>query len=150
MNSKKILTLFAGIMIAMLMYVFGVMFISSKNQSGGGSASNNASGGSAQPGGSTTNNSPGNTGSSAQSGGVNQNHTANPTGGAQENFAPAAQKQPVVLPTQPVNAPRQTTGGTSNDNPAAVGQNKIQQQSQNNSVNNSQPQITQNPFGGLQ
>ena len=128
-------------MVAALLYVFGSMYLTSSDQAGSGSSSaNNSSDGSAQSSGGNNNtaNSPGNNGaSSQQTSGVNQ-----PTGAAQENFAPVAQQQSIPIPTQPITAPRQTANGTNT--------NSIQEQSQNNSVQTSQPQITQNPVNGLQ
>jgi hypothetical protein len=142
MKTKKVLVIFACLMSAALLYVFGSMYVTNKDQAGGGSSTSNT-GNSSQTGGAAANtSSPGNNGSSAQqSAGANQ--SANPTSGAaQENIVPGIQQQSVPLPTQPVNTPRQTSSGSTGIN--------LQQQSQNNSVNNSQPQITQNPAGGIQ
>jgi len=139
MKVNKILTIFACVMVVALLYVFGSMYLTSSDQAGSGSSSaNNSSDGSAQSGGSNnTANSPGNNGTSSQQTGTNQ--TANPTDASQENFAPGTAQQSVPVPTQPVT--RQTASGNINS---------MQEQSQNNSVQTSQPQITQNPVNGLQ
>jgi len=71
---------------------------------------------------------------------------ANPTGGGQENFVPGStQQQTIPLPTQSATAPQQRTNNTN-----GTTTNTMHQQSQDNAVNNSQPQITQNPMGGIQ
>jgi hypothetical protein len=132
------------IMVAALLYVFGTMYMTNKDQAGGGgSSSSNTSGDTAQGGSTKNSTSPGNNGPSGQqSTGANQ--TAIPTGATQENFVPESQQQTALIPTQPIIAPRQTSGGSTGT--AAI---STQQQSQNNSATNSQPQLTPNPMGRM-
>ncbi len=146
MKAKKILFIFACLMSAALLYVFGSMYVTNKDQAGGAGSSNTTTASSGSGDTNSNNASPGNNGSSSdQTSGGNQ--TANPSGAPeQQGFNPDAQQQSIPMPTQPINAPRQTSSGTTN----GVGGNMLQQQSQNNSVNISQPQITQNPMSGMQ
>src|SRR5258708_11420177 len=142
MKTKKVYLLFSGVIVVMLLYVFGSMYIANRDQSGGSSISNTNGDGTTQDSGTNTN-SPGNSGSSQQSSGGNQ--TANPTGAVQGNFVPGTAQQPLQpAPTQRINATQpHNTGSTGNS--GTVNQNTIQG-NQNNSSSNPLPQITINPL----
>jgi hypothetical protein len=143
MNRNKLIFPVGLVIVALLLYVFGAMYLSNRHQNGGGSSAsdaNSSSGSTAHSSGPTGNNSPGNSDSSTQSQGAGStgNQIANPTGAAQSNFVPETSQQNLAVPapTQANSVPQQSSGGNSQ----TPRQNSTQENNQNTTTNNNSTQ----------